>query len=78
MTDRLVWLQVIAALAITLLLGAAILYRGLAGPAYLQSGADGAVKTLGSALGMMTVDVPPPDRSAGPEGPPKAAALTQP
>ena len=62
-----VWLkmtQVIAALAITLLLGAAIVFRGLAGPAHLQDGIQDTLQTLGGALAGIDSDVPQTDRSA--------------
>ena len=58
------WLQVIAALAVTLLLGAAIVFRGLAGPAYLQEGIQDTVQTLGGAMGWAEQDEPRPARSA--------------
>ena len=56
--------QVIAALAITLLLGAAIVFRGAASPAHAQDGIQDTLETLGGALGGMDSGVPQADRSA--------------
>ena len=60
----LAWPQIIAALAITLLLGAAIVYRGTTGPAQLQDGIQDPLETLGSALGGLDGNVLQTDRSA--------------
>ena len=55
--------QVIAALAVTLLVGAGIVFRALAGPDHLQDGVQDTVVTVGGgAHGWPEAELPPADR----------------
>ena len=54
--------QIIAALAIGLLVGASLVFRSLAGPVHVESGSHDAITSLGGASDWPEPDAPPSDR----------------